>query len=255
MGDSNGKVIVPEIEYYTETVHHDTYERISPLGARSSLQGKNVVVTGGGTGIGKAIAIAFAQAGAKSVSILGRREAPLKATLLDLEKATPYSTSIFKYEICDLIQRDQVDKALDAIVDTIGSIDVLVSNAGSLQDLVPIAKFNASDFMHGFELNVLTTLNVVQAFLKRHGRDSVIINVSSCIAHMRPMPNVSGYAVSKAANLKLMDYFAFENPEIRVFNLQPGTCETDMQTKAGVPAKDKGALLTVTITIYANTNS
>lgn len=235
---TSGQVTIPELFYFTKAVHHETYDRISPLRPEVTAHGKNVVVTGGGTGIGKAIAIAFAQAGAKSVSILGRREDRLKTAIDDLRSAATSDASVFQYGVADLKDRKQIDKALDSIVKEVGKIDILVSSAGVLPELGPLATIDASNFMKSFELNVLTALNAVQAFLPRAGPHPIIISVSSCIAHMSPMPNVSGYAVSKAANLKMMNYFAAENPNLHVVNLQPGTVATEMSESAGVQPHD-----------------
>lgn len=231
----DGSVVVPRMDYFTKVAHHDTYERISPTRPELSVQGKTVVVTGGGTGIGKSIAIAFAQAGARSVAILGRRADRLEGALEELKNAATSDKTILLREICDLADQAQTVRAFDSIVKSVGPIDILISNAGALPDLGPLRGFNATTFMHSFELNVLTALNAVQAFLPRSTTHPTIISVSSCIAHISPMPNVSGYAVSKAANLKLMDYLAAENPELHLVNLQPGTITTEMSAKAGVP--------------------
>lgn len=240
--EGEGRITVPEMVYFTKTAHHKSYSRISPFRPEASARGKNVVVTGGGTGIGKAIAVAFAQSGARSVSIVGRREDHLKTAINELQHASPAGVSSFLYKIADLRNRAQVDKAFDAIVESVGKIDILVSNAGALPDLKPVAGYDPDDFMRSFNLNVLTALNAVQAFLVRSGGKPMIINISSCIAHISPMPNVSGYAVSKAANLKLMDYFAAENPNVHIVSVQPGTVAADMAEQAGVPAKDESKI-------------
>lgn len=237
---SQTDIVVPELVNFTKIAHHKAYSRISPLKPELSANGKNVVVTGGGTGIGKAIALAFAQAGAQSVSILGRREDRLKSTVDELRNSASSKSSVSQYEVCDLRHAEEVRAAFDSIVKTVGKIDILVSNAAVLPDITPLAGFNTDRFMQGFELNVLTALNAVQAFLPRSVPKPMVINISSCIAHMSAMPMVSGYAVSKAANLKLMDYFAAENPELHVVNVQPGTVKTEMSEKAGAPGKDSG---------------
>lgn len=67
-----GEFSLPSFVSFTQTWHNKPYDYISPDRQELSMAGQNVVVVGGGTGIGKATAIAFAQAGAASVSILGR---------------------------------------------------------------------------------------------------------------------------------------------------------------------------------------
>lgn len=58
---------------FTKIFHHEPYDEISPSRPDLSVKGKSVIITGGGTGIGKAIAKAYAQAGASSIAIIGRR--------------------------------------------------------------------------------------------------------------------------------------------------------------------------------------
>lgn len=238
--ENSAQVVIPELVYFTKTAHHEAYSRISPLRHEVSAGGKNVVVTGGGTGIGRAVAIAFTQAGAKSVSILGRREDRLKLTLDKLQTITLSKSTTFSYQTCDLRRHEQVETALDAIVKKVGQIDILVSNAGSLPDLGPLANYNSDHFLDAFALNVQSTLNAVQGFMRRSGPKPMILNINSCISHMSPIPMTGAYGVSKAANLKLMDYFATENPNLHIVNVQPGTVETEMSEKAGVQHLDQG---------------
>lgn len=237
---SNGQaeVEVPNMVYFTRTVHHKPYDKISPLRPELSAAGKNVIVTGGGTGIGKAIAVAFARAGAKSVSIIGRRPDRLEAAIAEVEKASENKGATLITESADLMKRAEVDAAFQSISGRVGKIDILVSNAGVLPDLAPIVGYDADEFMRGFRVNVLSAFNAVQAFVPLAGDKPMILNISSCIAHMAPIPYVSGYATSKAANLKMMEHVAAENPNLFVVNVQPGNVPTEMSDKAGVEGED-----------------
>lgn len=228
---------IPEKHYFTKVVHHEGYDRISPLRPELSARGKNVIVTGGGTGIGKSIAANFVLAGAKSVSILGRREQRLKTALEEIRGNA--DTSLL-YRIADLTKRHDVSQALQSIVAEVGKIDILVSNAASLPELGPIAGYDAAKFMRAFELNVVSTFHAVQEFLPVAAADPTIINISTCLAHMAPMPGAGGYNISKAANLKMMDQFATENPSVHVVNVQPGTVDTEMSAQVGVKTPDQG---------------
>ena len=242
MATNKTSTVIPQMDYFTRTARHDTYQSISPTRPELSVSGKNIVVTGGGTGIGKAIAIAFAQAGAKSVAILGRREDRLISAVTEVRAAAASPDSMFLYEVCDLMKREEVERTFQTLLNKTGPTDILVSNAGSLPDIGPVRSLQADSFMYSFDLNVRTALNTMQAFLPRAAPNPTVISVSSCIAHISPMPNVGGYAVSKAANLKLMDYFAAENPDLHVVSLQPGTVTTEMSAKVGVPGTTAVAL-------------
>ncbi|RAH75085.1 SDR family NAD(P)-dependent oxidoreductase [Aspergillus aculeatinus CBS 121060] len=215
---------------FTKEWHTKPYAFISPSRPELSAAGKNVVITGGGSGIGNAIAVAFAQASAKSVSILGRRLETLK---LGAEKITTAateahtSTQVF-YETADLRQRSAVDEALASIVSRVGKIDIFVSNAGTLPTPGLIREYDVEDYLGGVVENIRSALNAVQGFLAVAGPDPVLLNTSSCLANIAPMPGVSGYAVSKAAVLKMIEYVAAENPYVRVVSAQPGWVATEV---------------------------
>nr|POE51589.1 glucose and ribitol dehydrogenase like 2 [Quercus suber] len=181
--EESAKVVPPSMFYWSKTVHHKVYDRISPLKPELSARGKNIVVTGGGTGIGKSIAMSFAQAGAQSVTILGRREKQLTEALKEMTVAATDEHSVLMYQVADLMKREEVDKALASVVAKVGKLDVLVSNAAALPKLGPITSYDASEFMRGFDMNVLTGFNAVQAFLPVAKPDATIINISTALAH------------------------------------------------------------------------
>lgn len=225
MADASG---MPDIVSFTKTWHSEPYEFISPTRPELSAAGKNVLVTGGGTGIGNAIAVAFAKAGAKSVSILGRREEKLKAGAVNISAAASNGTTQVLYEAADLLDLSRTKAAFQAIVNKVGKLDVLVANAGGLPVPGPIAGYDGDKFVRGVTEGVLSLFNSFQAFREHAGPEPILLNTSSCMANIAPTPAMGGYSVSKAAALKLADFIAAENPDIHVVNVQPGWVATDL---------------------------
>ncbi|KAF2097366.1 NAD(P)-binding protein [Rhizodiscina lignyota] len=222
--------------------HHKAYPRIDPTRPELSAAGKNVVITGGSAGIGTEVAIAFAKAGASSVSILGRNEDRLKACAETIKAARSNADTKVSYYVADLNKRGDLDRSMDSIVASAGKISVFVSNAGELGPTGALASLNVDQFMSTFDSNVRGALNAVQAFLPRASKDAILINMSTGVAHIAPRPQmavISSYAASKAANLKMMDWLAAENPDIFVVNVSPGIVATDMNVKSGVTPQDE----------------
>ncbi|CAH0053260.1 unnamed protein product [Clonostachys solani] len=228
-------VVVPKWVSFTEKWHNKPYEAISPKRPELSAAGKNVVVTGGGTGIGKAAAIAFAQAGAKSVSILGRRLDRLEASKeAILAQAAHPSVIQVLYEVADLKKREEVEAAFSSIVAKVGKLDILVNNAGAMAPPTPAIKYTAESFSSMFETNVTTTLHATQAFVSSAGSAPILINISASLAHIQPMSGMAAYTASKAAQLKLIEYLGAENPQLHTVNLHPGVVATEI----GGPGSD-----------------
>lgn len=212
---------------FTKNYHHKPYDLISPSRPELSAAGKNVVITGGGTGIGKSIALSFAQAGASSVSILGRRLDRLETAATEIRSIANNETLV----ICkkaDLTNANEVREAISDIAQFVGNISIFVSNAGFFPKVSSVLNYEADDYMEGFKMNVVTTLNALQAFRPHAAPGAVVLNISTSLAHVSPWPGLSGYCVTKGANLKLVDFFAAENPDIHVVNVQPGVVETDL---------------------------
>ncbi|KAJ0413987.1 hypothetical protein BJY00DRAFT_305936 [Aspergillus carlsbadensis] len=217
---------------FTKTWHSEPYPFISPTRPELSAAGQNVVITGGGSGIGKAIAIAFAQAGAKSVAIIGRRLDRLEATVEAIKAADDYSpTTKVLFETGDITNLTSISSALAKIAEQVGQIDIFASNAGILRTQAPVIDYDASELREIFETNVLGAFNSLQAFLPLAAPGAIVFNTSSGIAHFAPQANLPGvfsYAATKAAALKMFDYFAAENPGVHVVSVQPGIIATEV---------------------------
>lgn len=215
---------------FTKTWHNDTYPAIAPTRPELSAAGKNVVITGGGTGIGKATAIAFAQAGAKSVSIVGRRLDRLQTAGQAVSEAN--SSSQVVLQTGDITNRASINAALDVIVNKVGSnIDIFVSNAGMLPIEAPVVGYPDAEFRRAFEINTMGTFHALHAFTPLAAPGAKFLYTASSIGHWAPLPEVPGvwsYAATKAAALKMVDYYAFEHPEIHVASFHPGIVGTEI---------------------------
>ncbi len=228
-----GQEIVPVS--FTKAWHSQPYPFISPTRPELSAKGKNIVITGGGTGIGNAIGVAFAKAGANSIAIIGRRADKLAAGVSAISEAaaaaassSDMTTTVF-HMVADLVDKGRTTKAFDAIAAKVGKIDVLVSNAGASVEVGPMATYSAQTFRQAFELNVVTGLHAFQAFLPHAspGR-SVVLNSTTALAHIAPWANVGAYPAAKAAALKMWDQIAKENTHLRVVSVHPGWVPTDL---------------------------
>ena len=135
---------------FTKTWHDDTYPAIDPKKRPELAQkGKIVVITGGGTGIGRAIAQAFAAAGAAKVAILGRRDEMLQETKRIIEAKN--SAVIITTHPTDITDPTAVKKAAA----NIGRFDILVSNAAHLPTLQPLLDAPVEDWWRAFEVGAL----------------------------------------------------------------------------------------------------
>jgi NAD(P)-dependent dehydrogenase (short-subunit alcohol dehydrogenase family) len=210
---------------FTKTHHSKPDPSISPTRPELSARGRNVVMTGGGTGIGRAIGVAFAQAGAKSVSIVGRRLEKLKEGAEVISAAVTTDTEVI-FKVAGIRKPDELSAALESIVAKVGKIDVFVSNAGSVQPR-KILGYDPAKLRQGFETNVVGTLNSINAFMPYAGPEPILLNTSSGLVHTSPLPMAGAYSATKGAGTKLVDYFAAENSNVHVVNVNPGFVPTD----------------------------
>lgn len=191
-----------------------------------SLQGKNALITGGGTGIGFAISRAFSEAGAR-VILTGRREDVLQQACHDLgEKAS--------YQVCDLSALDAIPSLVQKIEKDGAPLDILVNNAG-INAKKAALEITDEEFNRIVQTNLsglfALTRNVAQGMVSR-GR-GVILNITS-MAALYGLPKVAAYSASKTAVLGMTRVLAVEwAPHgVRVNSLAPGFIFSEMTDKA-----------------------
>ena len=187
---------------------------------------KVALITGGGTGIGKATAIAFAQEGARVV-ICGRREEPLKEVVTEIMGSGGEAT----YFVCDVAKSELDDKLVQDTVSKYGRIDILFNNAG-ISRSKPIEETTDEDVNALFDINVkgqFWLLRAVIRQMRKQGSGGAIINMSS-MSGLIGHPNRAAYCASKGAIVNMTRAVAIEVAEdnIRVNSVCPGLIDTPM---------------------------
>lgn len=190
------------------------------------LEGKSALITGGGSGIGAAIAIRFAQEGAQ-VYIVGRREEKLAEVAAEIG---PCATTIR----ADISNLTELDAVFAKIAKDGRKLDIVVANAGQT-GTVPLAEVDEKHYDGLFNLNVRATFFTVQKAIPFLGSQASVILVSSSL-NIRSFPGMSVYCASKAAVRALGKNFAEEliPYNARVNTLSPGPVDTpivEAQTK------------------------
>lgn len=212
----------------TKTYRKTAYDALDPTLPALSAAGKNIVITGGGTGIGAATALRFAQAGASSVSIIGRRTELLESTKGDIEALVP-SAQVYVYT-ADITQNDSVNATFDEIHNRVGEIHVLVVNAGYKPKVAPkasaIKDIDSEEWWRCFEVNIKGAFLTTQPFLRVKSADAVVIYVTTALSHFSGFANSSSYSSSKAGGVRLYSTLQAEHPELRVVCLHPGVVNT-----------------------------
>lgn len=207
------------------------------------LQGEVAFITGGGRGLGQAIAEALSQAGA-AVAVAARSESEIAKTAADLQSRGASAIAI----TCDVTDAASVDTAFSRAEQALGPISILVNNAGVQGPIGPIGHIDVADWWSAQSVHLLGALLCMTRGLKgmeaaNHGR---IINIASQ-AGTFVAPNASAYAVAKASLIRLTEHLDAEQAgsAIRAFAIQPGTILTDMssQTLASPNAREHAAPL------------
>jgi glucose 1-dehydrogenase len=196
------------------------------------LKGKNVVVTGGTSGIGQAIAVRFAEYGA-NVAINYLRD-PEEAEDTE-ERVHACVASVRQMGVRDVLVQGDVSKEEDVVamfedaVDKLGGIDVLVNNAG-IQISRPSHELSAADFDKVIAVNLRGSFLCAREAIKRYlenGTPGVIVNISS-VHQLIPKPDYLGYSASKGGMMNLTRTLALEYAKnnIRVNGIGPGATVT-----------------------------
>jgi NAD(P)-dependent dehydrogenase (short-subunit alcohol dehydrogenase family) len=204
------------------------------------LTGRNALITGASQGLGKVIAEHFVRAGA-SVAICARDAELLSRTRAELESLATSGQRVLAMP-CDVSSEEQVGNFVADAAGELGSLHTLVTNAGIYGPLGPTESVDLGEWTRAIEINlygVLLPCRAVLPHFKRAGAGKIVMISGGGATN--PLPNISAYAASKAAVVRLMETLAEEWKQYRVdINaVAPGALKTrmmDQVLKAGPEA-------------------
>lgn len=191
------------------------------------LSGKVAVVTGGGTGIGRAAALGYSREGA-AVVVAGRRSAQIREVAEEITSNGGQALA----QPTDISREDDVRHLIATTLDRFGRIDAAFNNAGILGNFAPITEQSAADFDQVIATNLrgiwLSVKYQMEAFISQ-GSGGTIVNTSSWLAH-GAFAGSSVYSPSKAALDAMIRALAIEGGphRIRINNVNPGIIDTPM---------------------------
>ena len=204
-----------------------------------SLQNTNAIVTGASMGLGKAIAEAFLKAGA-NVFLCARTEAPLLETQAELREKFP-GRKVFA-QPCDVSNETQVSELFSEAIKAFGNIHSLVLNAGVYGPMGPLETVDLTEWRRAMDINlygVLLPCRSAVPHFKKNGRGKIVILSGGGATN--PLPNISAYATSKAAVVRLMETLSleFKNFQIDINAIAPGALATRMMDEVLAAGPEK----------------
>lgn len=196
------------------------------MGGIFSLEGKVALVTGASRGIGRAIAIGFAEFGA-DVAVAARSVEDLEAVAKEIEAVGRRSVVL----PCDVTDTSQVEQTVQRTISELGGLHILVNNAGGTRFMSPLVGMREDGWHKVLDLNLASAYRFCKAagpHLMDQGSGSVI-NVAS-IDGVEPTPLRANYSAAKAGMIAMTRVLAQEwaGIGVRVNSLSPGAVETDI---------------------------
>jgi NADP-dependent 3-hydroxy acid dehydrogenase YdfG len=200
----------------------------------SSLQGQTAFVTGGGTGIGRAIAEDLAKAGV-TVIVCGRRAAPLEETVQAITSAGGKGSAV----TCDLTDPEAIEKCAQGLLAEHGTIDILINNAGFSSKIRSTRYIGAEEWRDVMDVNTLGPAMLTRALLPAmidNGRGDVVMISSMAAIRPNVMAGVV-YSAAKSAARAYMDVLAMEVRQhgVRCITVFPGEVDTPILDKRALP--------------------
>jgi len=205
------------------------------------LKGINALITGGSQGLGKEIATHFLREGA-NVVLCARSERDLFATRDELAGQFPSQKVLAK--TCDVSSESQVNGLVAFALRELGALQALVLNAGIYGPMGAVESVSLDEWRRAMDINLYGVLLPCRALIphfKKAGRGKII--VLSGGGATSPMPNISAYAASKAAVVRLMETVAEElRPyQVDVNAIAPGALATRLVDEVLAPARTRSA--------------
>jgi 3-oxoacyl-[acyl-carrier protein] reductase len=191
------------------------------------LEGKVAIVTGASRGIGAGAAFVLTKAGA-AVALVARDKKRVSQLADEIVAGGGQAVAL----ACDVADYQSVRTMIDDTERQLGSIDILINNAGVIEPIGVLAGSDPAEWRRSIEVNLLGAYHTARATLPRmlEAGKGTLINISSGAAH-RPLEGWSAYSCGKAGLAMLTDAIALEcgDAGVRVFGLAPGVVDTDMQ--------------------------
>jgi NAD(P)-dependent dehydrogenase (short-subunit alcohol dehydrogenase family) len=205
---------------------------------------KVALVTGGGTGIGRATALAFAGEGA-AVLVMGPDEEPLRDTVKEIEAQDGKASFL----VGDVTVEQDVSNAVAAAANRHGGLDIAFNNAGVMVAGV-LAELDQATWSRALSVATGTWLSMKYeiAFMREHG-GGVIVNMSSVIGTRRTIPGTGAYGAAKAAISSLTRTAAVENigAGIRINSVSPGPIATPFSLIRGETVAEQAVRMKTTL--------
>lgn len=208
-----------------------------------ALNGKIILVTGAGAGIGKTAATTFAACGA-TVILCGRTLNKLEQVYDEIEAAGHPQPAIYPINFESAVEKDY-DDMCNALEDTFGRLDGILFNAADLGERTPISNYSVNSWLRCMQINVNSPFMMTQALLpllERSASGSIVFTSSSVAFKGRAF--WGAYAASKAAAENFMQTLNDElegATPIRVNSINPGATRTAMRA-AAYPAEDPATI-------------
>ncbi|MFF4252001.1 SDR family NAD(P)-dependent oxidoreductase [Streptomyces sp. NPDC001663] len=213
---------------------------------RARFTGRTALVTGAGSGIGRAIALAFASEGAQVV-VAGRRQEPLDETVALIEQAGGKALAV----TADVTNTADVQALVAAAVDRFGSLDVAVNNAGVFRG-GPLADLSEEDWRTQLDTNVTGVFLALRAQISRmrtQPSGGAIVNIASTFGAHARIPGAAAYAASKAAVSALSRGAALDHIRegVRINVVSPGATDTPMSLRPDETESDRATRAEATL--------
>ncbi|CAG9992926.1 unnamed protein product [Clonostachys byssicola] len=241
---------------FTSSLQTDTYAFIDSR-TKSDHSGRSVFISGGNRGIGKAIAISFAQAGASFIALgcpdnFGGTKDEIEAAARQAGHGLPTVHCLH----LDVTDSASVAEAAASVQSLTPGLDVLVNNAGFMTPALPVTEADEGLWWKTFEVNLkgvfLMSKHFIPLLMAKENGLKTLVNINSVAAH-NIRPNASAYGVSKLAVLKFTEFLLVEHAEhgLISFSVHPGAIMTDlaqaMPAETYASLKDKPELTGDTI--------
>jgi NAD(P)-dependent dehydrogenase (short-subunit alcohol dehydrogenase family) len=205
-----------------------------PRASAVRMTGKVCLVTGGGSGIGRATALKMAEEGADAVVIAGRRESEIEATAAACRDLGSQTLAVGT----DVTREDEVERMVKTALDRFGRLDAAFNNAGVQERRAPLEQQSRAIYDDVFDGNVRSVFYCLRHQLPAMfacGQGRIVVNAS--VSGVRnPNPGLSLYSASKAAVISLVHSAALEAAPrgVSVNAVAPGRVVTDMMLRSGV---------------------